>query len=306
MRIGFNLPQIGSAASPRAVIEVARRAEALGFASLWVSDRLLYPVAPQTPYPASPDGALPEAYKRVLDPVATLAFAAAQTDRIALGTSVLNAPYYNPVVLARQLTALDVLSGGRLRVGLGLGWSKDELDAVGVSMKERGRRADEFVRALKAIWTADPVEFHGRYYHIPRSHIGLKPAQDPHPPIYLAAFTPPALKRAATIADGWNAAALPLDTLGQMIAQFREMAKAAGRDPSRLRVVLRAFLNLTARPLPGDRASFSGSLEQVQADVEAARALGVDELFLDPTLSPDGRTAEGFLASMERIRPLLR
>ncbi len=259
---------------------------------------------PQTPYPATPDGALPEGYRHVLDPLATLTLAAAHTRRIALGTSVLNAPYYNPVVLARQLTTLDVLSGGRLRVGLGLGWSKDELDAVGVSMKERGRRTDEFVRVLKAIWTTDPVEFQGGYYRVPRSIIGPKPVQKPHPPIYLAAFTPAALERAATLADGWSAAVLPMEALAQMIAQFREMATAAGRNPAQLQVVLRAFLHLTSRPLGQNRGPFSGSPDQIKTDIERVQALGVDEVFFDPTFSPDGQTADGFLTSMERVRGL--
>ncbi len=304
MRVGFNLPQIGPAATPQAVVKVARRAQALGYESLWVSHRLLYPVNPQTPYPAAPDGRLPEAYRHVLDPLSLLSFAAAQTSRIALGTSVLNAPYYNPVVLARQLTTLDVLSGGRLRVGLGLGWSKDEFDAVGVSMKERGRRAEEFVRILKAIWTTDPVEFHGVYYHVPRSFIGPKPMQKPHPPIHLAAFTPAALKRAATLADGWSATALPIEAMAQMIAQLGEMVKAAGRDPTALKVILRAFLHLTPQPLGEGRQIFSGSLEEVRGDIERVRGLGIDEVFFDPTFSPDGRTPDGFLASLEGVRRL--
>ena len=114
MRVGFNLPNIGPAASPSAVKEVAQRAEALRYDSLWVTERLVYPLNPQTPYLATPNGSLPEQYKRVLDPIETLTFAAAHTSRIALGTSVLDIPYYNPVVLARRLTTLDVLSGGQL------------------------------------------------------------------------------------------------------------------------------------------------------------------------------------------------
>ncbi len=248
---------------------------------------------------------MPEAYKHVLDPLSLLTFAATHTSRIALGTSVLNAPYYNPAVLARQLTTLDVLSGGRLQVGLGLGWSKDEFDAVGVHMRERGRRADEFVQVLKAIWTTDPVEFHGIYYHVPRSFIGPKPAQKPHPPIYLAAFTPAALKRAATLADGWSATALPIEAMAQMIAQLREMAKAAGRDPTALKVVLRAFLHLTPQSLGESRQPFSGSLDEIRGDIERVRGLGIHEVFFDPTFSPDGRTPDGFLTSMERLRGLL-
>ena len=139
MRAGFILPQLGPAATPQANVTVAQRAEALGYASLWVTERLLWPLAPQSPFPATPDGALPEVYQRALDPLETLTFVAAHTRRIGLGTSVLNMPFYNPVVLARRLTTLDVLSGGRLRVGLGLGWSKDEYDATGASFT-KGRR----------------------------------------------------------------------------------------------------------------------------------------------------------------------
>jgi probable F420-dependent oxidoreductase len=305
MRIGFNLPQIGPAASPKAIVQAAQQAEALGYDSLWVTERLLYPVNPRTPYPATPDGSLPEVYKSVLDPVETLTFAAAHTSRIALGTSVLDIPFYNPVILARRLTTLDVLSGGRLRVGLGLGWSADEFEAAGVSLRERGRRADEFLRVLKAIWTTDPVEFHGDYYHVPRSIIGPKPSQKPHPPIYLAAFAPAALRRVATLADGWNPVGLPVETMAQMIAQLRELAQEAGRDPAALEVIVRANLLVTPQALGADRWIFSGSLDQIKADIERVRDLGAHELFFDPTFSPDGETADAFLACMERIRRLV-
>ncbi len=304
MRIGFALPQMGPIATPKTVTQVAQKAEALGYDSLWVLDRLLYPVKPQTPYVGTPDGSLPDVYKRVLDPVETLTFAAAHTTRIALGTSVLDIPFYHPVVLARQLTTLDVLSGGRLRVGFGLGWSKDEFDAVGASARERGRRADEFIKVLKAIWTTDPVEFRGTYYHVPRSVIGLKPVQKPHPPIYLAAFAPAALKRAATLANGWLPVGVPVEGMTQMLAQLREMARAAGRDPSTLELVVRANLHVTPGPLGADRWIFSGSLDQIKTDIDRVRALGANEVFFDPAFSPEGQTSEAFLACMEQVRRL--
>lgn len=178
MRIGITLPSMGRAANPTNIIQAAQKAEKLGYDTLWVADRLLYPVNPRTPYPATPDGSFPEFYKDILDPLEALTFVAAHTSRIGLGTSVLDMPFYNPVVMARQLTTLDVLSGGRLRVGLGLGWSEDEFEAAGASLKERGARADEFIRILKAIWTTDPVEFVGKYYKVPRSIIGPKPIQN--------------------------------------------------------------------------------------------------------------------------------
>jgi alkanesulfonate monooxygenase SsuD/methylene tetrahydromethanopterin reductase-like flavin-dependent oxidoreductase (luciferase family) len=131
MRRGFALPQIGSVAGPDALITVAQRAEAVGFDSVWVLDRSLFPVEPRAPYPVG-DGTLPAKYRRTPDPVETLTFVAAHTRRVAVGTSVLNVPWYNPVLLARRLSTLDVLSGGRLRVGLGMGWSPDEYQAAGV------------------------------------------------------------------------------------------------------------------------------------------------------------------------------
>lgn len=304
MRVGFILPNIGPLASPEMLVQAAQKAEALGYDSLWVTERLLYPVKPQTPYPASADGSLPAGYKHALDPLEALTFVAARTSKVALGTSVLDMPYYNPVLLARRLTTLDVLSGGRLRVGFGIGWSKDEFDAVGVPFADRGRRADEFLQVLKAIWTTDPVEFHGRYYQVPRSLIGPKPVQKPHPPIYLAAFVPQALKRAAVYANGWNPVGIPAEGMAKMMAQLREMAKAAGRDPAAMEVVVRANIHVTQEPLGADRWIFSGSLDQVRADIEKVRAVGVQEVFFDPTFSPDGETADAFLACMARIRKL--
>src|SRR4029077_6546596 len=122
-------------------------------------------------------------------------FAAAQTKTITLGTSVLDIPYYSPVMLARRVASLDVFSNGRARLGLGLGWSKDEMDAMGADMKKRGAMADEFLQVLKAIWTTNPVEFHAKFYKIPKSYMGQKPVKKPHPPIYMAAFAPAAMKR---------------------------------------------------------------------------------------------------------------
>ncbi len=305
MRAGFVLPSIGPIATSKAIVQAAQKAEALGYDSLWVTERLLYPIKPQTPYVASPDGSLPEGYKYCLDPVETLTFAAAHTSRVALGTSVLDIPFYNPVLLARRLTTLDVLSGGRLRVGLGLGWSKDEVDAVGASPRERGRRADEFIKVLKAIWTTDPVEFHGQYFHLPQSIIRPKPIQKPHPPIYLAAYAPAALKRAATLANGWNPAGIPIEGMAQMMTQLREMAKEAGRDPSALELIVRANLHVTREPLGADRWIFSGSLDQIKTDIDRVRALGANEIFFDPTFSPDGQSADAFLACMERVRHLV-
>ena len=305
MKIGFALPNIGPVGSAEAVIKVAQRAEALGYGSLWTIERLLWPVKPQTPYPATPDGLLPEPYKYILDPLDSLAFAAACTKTIALGTSVLDIPYYNPVMLARRLTTLDLLSGGRLKVGLGLGWSKDEMEATEASLEQRGPRADEFLQVLKAIWTTDPVEFHGKFYHLPKSYLHHKPVQKPHPPIYMAAFAPRALKRLAKMADGWNPVAIPVDGMARMFSSIRQMAKEAGRDPSSLRMIVRANVEITDKPMGSKRVIFNGTLDQIKEDAAACNRIGAHELFFDPTFYSAAQSLEGWLTLMERLRKLV-
>jgi probable F420-dependent oxidoreductase len=304
MRCGFGLPQSGKMAGPDAIARVAKRAEELGYDSLWVYERFLYPVKPQTPYVATPDGVYPEAFKSVLDPIETLTWAAAHTQKIALGTSVLDMPYYNPVLLARRLTTLDVLSGGRLRVGLGLGWCKDEFDVVGCSMKGLGKLADEFIAVLKAIWTTDPAEFKGEIYTLPKSIIQPKPVQKPHPPIYLAAFSPGALQRTARVADGWNPVLMPVSAMKEMMGSLKTMARNAGRNPSEIAVIVRANILETPEELGTDRLIFHGSRNQIAADVAATRDLGVEEIFIDPTFSPAGGSLTSFISTMERMREI--
>jgi len=300
MRLGFALPQIGSAAGPDSLVTAAQRAENLGFDSVWVLDRLLFPANPRAPYPVG-DGSLPVKYKRTLDPLETLTFAAAHTRRIALGTSILNLPWYNPVLLARQLTTLDVLSRGRLRVGFGMGWSPDEYEAVGTPWPERGKRADEIIRALKTIWTTDPVEFRGTYCQIPKSFIGPKPVQRPHPPIYMAAYTPPAMQRVAKEANGWFPVGIPIGGMAQMFEGIRQMAREAGRNPSTLELIVRANVEFSDAPLDKGRADFTGSLEQIAGDIVATRKLGATELLFDIQFSPGIETADHIVARMEQL-----
>ena len=291
LRLGFNLPQIGPAAGPEAIISVAGAAEDMGFATLWVADRLL-------------SDSLPEVYHNALDPVGALTFAAARTTRVGLGTSILNLPFYNPVLLARQLTALDVLSNGRLRVGFGVGWMKDEFDAVGISMRDRGNRTDEALEALKAIWTTDPVEFEGAYYKIPKSVIRPKPVQEPHPPIYLAASTPVGMARVARHADGWIPLGLPIDDMAEMFAAIKLMAHDAGRDPDRLKMSVRANVIVTDSSLGDDRKVYTGSVDQIASDIAGTRDIGASELAFDPTVDPAVRSVGDYIDRMRLLREL--
>jgi probable F420-dependent oxidoreductase len=301
MRIGFGLPQVGSFADPESLTKVARRAEELGFSSVWVFDRLLHPLQPQVPYPIG-DGSLPDVYRRVLDPVEMLTFVAARTERVRLGTSVLNIPWYNPVLLARRLTTLDVLSGGRLQLGFGIGWLPDEYEAAGVPWSARGKRADETLRTLKAWWTSDPVQVEGTFFRISKSYVSLKPVQKPHPPIYMAAYTAPAMKRAAREADGWFPVGVPLSAVGQMFDGMKQMVEQAGRNPATFKLILRGNLDFTDSGRNVERRDFAGSLEDIAQDIALTRKLGAEELLLDVQFSPDVKTTDDILRRMEELR----
>jgi len=305
VRFGFALPQIGSPAGPEALVMVAKRAEDLGFDSLWVLDRLLWPVNPRAPYPIG-DGSLPVQYKNVLDPVETLTFTAAHTSRIALATGVLNLPWYNPVLLARRLTTLDILSGGRLRVGFGIGWSPDEYEAAGATWQDRGKRADESIELLKKVWTTDPVEFHGKHYRIPKSFIGPKPVQKPHPPIYMAAFTPSAMKRVAAEADAWLPVGIPLSEVGAMFDGIKNMARETGRDPSKLELIVTAGVEIHKTPIEKERTEFTGTLEQIGEDFATARKLGAAEIAIYMQFLPPGEAAKDLIARMEDLWPIVK
>jgi probable F420-dependent oxidoreductase len=290
--------------NPAALDEAARRAEELGYDSLWAVERLLYPTNPRSPYPVTPDGSLPKLYARALTPIETLSYVAARTSRIALGTSVLLMPLHNPVMLARQLATLDVLSGGRLRVGLGQGWSADELEAGGASSKGRAARADEFVQVLKAIWTTDPVEHKGEFFTVPRSILQPKPVQSPHPPIYMAAYAPSALERVGRTADGWMPSGVPLAATGPTMDQVREAAGAAGRDPSALELVVFAFPAILEQSPGEGRPDFVGTLDEVRRDVAAARNLRASEIIFGPGYSTGDLQLDEYMGALERLRSL--
>ena len=183
LKIGILLPLAGQQATKGNIIQTAKLAEQEGFDSLWVFERLLWALNPQTHYPGTPDGSLPIEYQKVFDPLETLTYLAASTNKIALGTCVIDMLFHNPVILARRFATLDILSEGRAICGLGIGWSKDEYKVSDIPFQYRGKRADEYIQILKRIWTDDVVEFKGEFYNIPASKIGPKPLQKPQIPI---------------------------------------------------------------------------------------------------------------------------
>ncbi|GAA4219744.1 putative F420-dependent oxidoreductase [Streptosporangium album] len=278
-RLGLGLPQYGRFADPEALVTVAREAEARGFTSLWVGDRLLTPLAPRDRYPGG-DGTIPHAHRTFLDPFAVLSVAASVTSQIRLGTSTLNANWYPPALLARSLTTIDQLSSGRLEVGLGLGWSRDEYAAAGIPWEGRAARFDATLDALETIWRDDPVSVTDRRWDIPPSHIFPKPAQLPRPPVHLAGFSPAALARVGRRADGWLAASMPLPMLTAMWGTVRESAERNGRDPDEVRVIVRANPIVAGSP-SGAAPPGSRTVEQIGDHLRATAEAGVHEIFLD-------------------------
>jgi probable F420-dependent oxidoreductase len=275
--LGFGLPVSGSWATPDTMRRTARRAEELGYASLWTFQRVLYPA----------DGELDPSYRAVHDPVVPLAHVAGHTDRISLGTATVCAPFTAPALLAKTLTSLDVLSGGRLTVGLGIGWLPQEYAAAGVPFQRRGARMEEYLRCLEALWTQDPVEFAGEFYTVPRSHMGPPPVQRPHPPVLLGGAAVPALRRAGRLAQGWiSSSRQDLTRIGACVETVRDGAREAERDPEAVRILVRGLVELLDDDPGEQRRPLQGTREQVLDDLAALRAQGVTEVFFDLNFSP--------------------
>jgi probable F420-dependent oxidoreductase len=278
MELGIALPTAGALATPANIVRVAQEAERLGYASVWTFERLLRPLVPVSQV-GGPPRPVPPAYRLCFEPLETLAFVAAHTDRVRLGTSVVDALLHPPVVLARRFATLDQFSGGRAIAGLGQGWMPQEFETANVPMSRIGAGMDEVVAALRACWGPDPVEFAGRYHRIAASELNPKPVQ-PHIPVLIGAVTPAGVRRAARIADGLNPIASSADSLRASVAAFRSAAARAGRDPVSLRVVARANTVLTREPAGDGRPYLGGSPAQVAVDLAALEDSGVDGVLL--------------------------
>ena len=223
MRFGYVIPNNAGVGDPNDLTELARRAEALGFDSVWVSHHVL-----NLGYVQERLGNAP--YQ---DALITLTWIAAHTSRIRLGTSVLVMPYLHPMVLAKELATLDHFSGGRLTVGLGVGSMPEENAALGVPYDTRGSYSDEFIEVLRALWTREAATFHGRFFDFEDIVTSPKPLQAPHPPIVIGGNRPQALKRAARLGDGWHPLNLPPDSVRRRLPVIREERRKAGRPPMR-------------------------------------------------------------------------
>jgi probable F420-dependent oxidoreductase len=285
------------------------RAKAL---TLWVFERLLWPINPQTPYPGAPDGSLPIESQIMLDPLETLTYVAANTSKIMLGTSVVDMLFHNPVVLARRFATLDILSEGRSIAGLGIGWSKDEYDASNIPFQNRGKRADEFIQTLKRIWTDDVIEFKGKYYNIPASKIGPKPIQKPHIPIYLGGFSPNTFSRIVNYdTNGWLAVVGgPLEYIDNTIKMIKDIANKANKDPNNFKVILMAYPKVALDSKSqstssiineGQRFPFTGTINQIGNDIKRIKQMDIDHIVFGYNFIPIGRDVNKMLEITKQL-----
>ena len=215
---------------------IAKRAEELGFASYWVPEHPIVPVKTTSPYPASDDGLIPDEYGRITDPFVSLARASAVTTKIELGTGICLVPERNPLELAKEVATLDHFSGGRFIFGIGAGWLREETEIMGGDFDHRWGQTKDAVLAMKELWTKDEAEYHGKYYDFPAVRSFPKPAQKPHPPVYMGGSSKYVFKRVVEWGDGWMPVLSPVEDIKAGRRRLNEMAEAAGRDPEEISV----------------------------------------------------------------------
>ena len=317
MDFGFSIPHRGPLANPADQKRLARAGERLGYRALTVSDHIVIPRDIESKYPYSATGGFPGSRSgEALEMVALLAFLCGVTETARLVTSVMVLPHRNPVLAAKQLATADLLSGGRVTVGCGVGWMREEFEAVGLPpFEERGRVADEYLRVFKAVWTQDPAGFSGEYAQFANVSTLPHPVQKPHPPLWIGGESRPALRRAAALGDAWypigNNPRAMLDSPERYRARrdllFR-LAERAGRDPAEIGLAYSApwHFEEAAEDGEGGRRFLTGSAEQRAGDLRTLGALGVSWVFLNFAARSVERTEDRLARFAGEVMPLVR
>jgi probable F420-dependent oxidoreductase len=289
MRYGFYLPTRGATATADALAKMVGLGESLGFSSVMIADHIVFPTVVKSRYPYTVSGDFPGGGD-ALEQLALMAFVAGRTRTLRLVTSVMIVPYRNPVFTAKALATIDVLSNGRVTVGCGVGWMREEFEALeAASFDRRGAVTDEYLRIFKLLWTESPATFKGEFYDFADLQCLPFPVQKPHPPIWIGGHSAAALRRAARFGDGWHPVganpAVPLRPaeLKASLDELARLARAAGRDPSRITISYKApVYDPSATTIGGaERRPFSGSVAEIVDDIRTWKSLGVSELIFD-------------------------
>jgi probable F420-dependent oxidoreductase len=313
MLFGFALPGRGPLATPEALTKLAEKADALRYSSVFVTDHVVIPTSLDSTYPYSTTGRFATNWTNgYLEPLAMMGVLVGLTSRVKIGTSVLVVPYRNPVVTAKILATLDVMSGGRIILGAGVGWMREEFEAVQAPpFAERGKVTDEYLRLMREMWTKEPVEFRGAHYRLPSVSALPKPRQKQGIPIWIGGHTDAALRRTGELADAWHpigmrppAMLLP-EEYAEKVRIIHAWAGKAGRDPRSIGLSLRVPLELAPRrgkAAVSDQPGFRGSADAVIRHIRSYQALGVSHFVFD-LAAPD---LKGQLTMMERFAEEVR
>jgi len=317
VEFGFSLPGRGPLAGIDVVLKLAEKADALRFDSLFVTDHIVMPASSaKSVYPYTTSGQFPGGLAQdYLEPLATLSHLAHATKRAKLGISVLVIPYRNPLLAAKMLATIDVLSKGRVILGAGVGWLREEFEALGAPpFEERGAVTEEYIKLMRAAWTTDPVSFEGKHYSVRDVHVLPKPVQRGGIPVWIGGHTGAAVRRAGAIGDGWHPigmrppAMLGPEEYSAKVEELRASARRAGRDPKSITLTIRVPMEVrgkNTKAAAGDRPPFQGTAEEIAADIRRYQALGVSHFVFDHTV----QELRAVLANMERfasdVRPML-
>ena len=302
MRFGLPLPTFRQVASPDAIRQVAQRAEQLGFDGIWVSDHIIMPRSTVDDF-ARRFGDSTGIGNVIYEPLTVLAFAAACTSKIRLGTTVIVVPYRNPLVTAKVLATLDVLSGGRITAGLAAGWMEDEFKALGASFQERGALTDEYIAVFKALWTQEKPAFHGQYVHFENIVFEPKPVQ-PHIPIWIGGNSKRAIRRAVALGDCWHPTRPLVEDVTAGIAYLTDVCGQRGRDPRSMMVAARLPLKFYKGQAAAKKRPLLGDTQKIIDEICQYRDAGVQYIMLDTFYSApelEHETVESMFATIERF-----
>lgn len=305
MKFGFHGINLGPLATPEAVRQIVTTAEKHDIDSIWAGDHVINATRISSQYPYSPTGTFPlEPSELVLEPLMFMAFLAGQTSKIQIGISVLIVPYRNPVVTAKAISTLDFLSHGRVIVGMGSGWMKEEFDALGVPYAERGKQTDEYIHIFKELWTKEAPSFQGTYHQFSNITCYPQPVQKPYPPIWIGGNSKRAMRRALELGDGWQPGWSRPDQLAHELEEFKRVAERIGRDPQKVELSLLRPIQILDKSAQTRRALI-GTPEEVAEDIRQYQKLGVTHLLF----AFKTRRLEEVIEIMERfatqVRPLL-
>lgn len=313
MRFGFYLPTRGPLANRADLARFVQAGESAGFASVMIADHIAFPMEIASKYPYTVDGSFP-GQGDSLEQLATMAFIAGVTKRLRLVSSVMILPHRNPVVTAKMLASIDVLSEGRVTVGVGVGWLREEFEALNApDFDKRGAVSNEFLEIFKALWTDSPATHKGEFYQFEKLRCEPLPLQKPHPPIWIGGHSKPALRRAAKYGDGWHpvgaiaASPIPPDEMRAKLDELRRLTEAEGRNFDTLTISFKAPLYDTEiKDVDGKRLSFSGPPEQVVEDIGTYADLGISELIFDFRTDTIDESIERMDKFSREIMPLVQ